>query len=173
MQPRVHTSQTFGFTANARMAEAFALFGALREQVWAPEWTPRFIWPAPAEDCPGMVFQIERDGQHATWVNTVFDPAAGRVQYVYVLPDVVATVISIEMRDQCEDSTAVEVRYERTALSARSDAAVLAMGRQDAEAGPEWASQINGYLAARARSGEACSGRATCQATNARQRPSF
>ena len=81
----------------------------------------------------------------ATWVNTVFDSSKGQVQYVYVVPEVLVTVISIALRPQ-RNTTDVIVRYERTSLSPESDAAVTAMAQQDRAAGPEWSAQINRYL---------------------------
>ena len=146
-QHRVHTSEQFAFVANARSADVFPLFGADMERVWAPGWQPRFLWPASPGDQAGMVFLIAHDHGHksATWVNTVFDSAAGRVQYVYVLPDVVATVITLQLQAR-GDKTEVVVRYERTSLSPESDALVKNMAEHDRLAGRQWASQINDYF---------------------------
>jgi len=142
----VHTSEQFLFRANARTADVFPLFGAERERVWAPGWEPKFLWPIRPTDQAGMVFQVSRGQRLATWVNTIFDPTSGRVQYVYVLPEVVVTVITLELRPKGA-ATEILVRYERTSLSRETDAAVREMAAQDRAAGPEWATQINGYLA--------------------------
>jgi hypothetical protein len=144
-QSRLHTSEQFAFTARAPMDEVFPLLGADRERVWAPDWNPRFLWPATPADRPGMVFQVTRPQGTSTWVNTAFDPAAGVVQYAYVLPGVVATLITIRLRPQGPD-TEVRVCYERTALAAGADAVVQEMAAGDRVAGPEWAGQINDYL---------------------------
>src|SRR5579863_1928955 len=69
---RVHTSERFAFTAQARYAEVFPLFGALQEMAWAPGWNPDFVWPRPATDCAGMVFHIAQGGRVATWLATAF-----------------------------------------------------------------------------------------------------
>jgi len=47
-------------------------------------------------------------------VNTIFDLAAGRVQYVDVLPDVVPRWSACARADR--NTTGVAVTYERTAL---------------------------------------------------------
>jgi hypothetical protein len=145
-QLRVHTDEVFSFVANARLADVFPLFGAERERLWAPGWEPRFVWPTVPTDRAGMVFRVARGDRLATWVNTVFDSNTGRVQYVYVMPEVVATVITLDVHSR-GDTTEVVVRYERTSLTAASDATVKAMAAQDRAAGPEWAAQINSYLA--------------------------
>ena len=44
-------------------------------------------------------------------------------------------------------TTHVEVTYERTALNAAANAHVEKMAAADRNAGPEWARQINAYLA--------------------------
>ena len=142
----VRTNQSFAFVANGRLPDVFPLFGAERERLWAPGWEPHFLWPSVPNDVAGMVFEVARGDRFSTWVNTVFDSATGRVQYVYVISQVVATVITIELRPQ-GDTTKVVVRYDRTSLSPESDAEVKAMAEHDRAAGPEWAAQINAYLA--------------------------
>jgi hypothetical protein len=141
----IHTSEQFTFLPNAPLADVFPLLGADRERVWAPGWEPRFVWPVTPRDQAGMVFQIPHGDKVATWVNTVLDPVSGRIQYVYVLPEVVATVITLQLHARGA-ATEVIVRYERTSLSPEADAAVKMMAEHDRAAGPEWASQINAYL---------------------------
>jgi hypothetical protein len=142
---RVHTDEVFQFVAQGRLSCVFPLFGAHGERLWAPGWEPRFVWPAAPEDRLGMVFEVDRDGRTATWINTLFDSASGRIQYVYVLPEIVATVITLELHAQ-GDATEVKVRYQRTSLAASADTRVEAMAAQDRAAGPEWAREINRVL---------------------------
>jgi hypothetical protein len=145
-----HTSEQFAFTVPAPFEEVFPLFGALKEKDWAPDWDPDFVWPAPAADRAGMVFRVMHGDRQATWINTAFDPATGRVQYAYVLPDVLATLITIEVRQRA-DATHVHVRYERTSLSPDADARVLQMAQSDRQAGPEWERLISSACARRYR----------------------
>lgn len=142
---RVHTSEQFVFSVDARADDVFPLFGANRERAWAPDWDPRFQWPPTATDREGMVFQVAQGQGTATWVNTAFDPQGGRVQYVYVLPGVVATLITLNVRPRGA-VTEVTVRYDRTALSQESDSLVAKMAAQDRRAGPDWAGQITAHL---------------------------
>jgi hypothetical protein len=67
------------------------------------------------------------------------------VQYVYVIPDVLVTVITLKLRPD-GNQTQVEVQYDRTSLSATSDSHVQHLAEQDRKSGPEWEAQINGYL---------------------------
>lgn len=146
--PRTHTSESFQFTVAAPMSVAFPLFGADRERVWAPDWAPYFIWPDRPDDREGMVFTIAQGERQAIWVNTELDPIIGRIQYVYVLPEVMTTVITLKLLEQ-GSTTIVHVRYDRTALSASADEHVRELARHDASAGPEWAGQIAAFLAHR------------------------
>jgi len=82
---------------------------------------------------------------HAVWVNTELNLKDGRVQYVYVIPDVLVTVITLNLKPD-GNQTLVEVRYHRTALIPEADAHVQEMAKQDHDAGPEWQTQINQYL---------------------------
>ncbi len=146
--PRARSTNEFSFVANAPMERVAPLFGAHRERVWAKGWDPSFIYPLPADDQPGMVFLIAHGGMAVPWINTEFDLQNGRVQYVYVIPEKLVTLITIHLTPQ-GDRTRVAVRYDRTALGAEGDAHVQRLGGHDAIAGPEWEASINGYLSAR------------------------
>ncbi len=141
----LHTREQFSLVANAPFEVAWPLFGADRERVWAPDWQPHFLWPDKACDREGMVFTVRLGSQNAVWVNTEFDAAARRIQYVCVIPDVLVTVITLQLTPQGA-STIIEVNYERTALSHTANAKVAEMASRDRVAGEEWSAQINAYL---------------------------
>jgi hypothetical protein len=143
--PRAHTSEKFAFIANAPMRKVAPLFGADKERVWAPDWYPQFLHPLPAGDEEGMVFTVAHRHLHAAWVNTQFDLKNGRIQYVYVIPDALVTMITIQLTPQ-DSQTHVDVAYERTALSPKADGQVRHMAEGDRGSGPDWEKQINGYL---------------------------
>jgi hypothetical protein len=142
----VHTERTFEFTAEGRMAAVAPLFGAAKERLWAPDWNPEFIWPATGIDRQGMVFTVAHAHGTAIWTNTAYDPENGRIQYAYVLPQTMATLITITLRAE-RARTRVTVSYARTSLRPEANALVEHMAEGDGRAGPEWAAQINGYLA--------------------------
>ena len=145
---RVHTEEKFVFRANGPMEQVAPLFGADKERVWAPHWDPQFVLPEPASDKEGMVFTVAHQHLRAAWVNTAFDVKNGRIQYVYMIPDALVTVITLNLTPQGQQ-TKVEVEYERTALSADADEHVRHMAEGDRESGPEWEQQVNRYLAGR------------------------
>jgi hypothetical protein len=146
--PRAHTEEKFSFTAHAPMEQVGPLFGADRERVWAPDWDPDFVHPLPPADAQGMVFTAAHRHRLSIWANTAFDLKNGHVQYVYVIPDILLTVITLDLQPQ-GNRTHVEVHYDRTALSPDGDAHVADMAKQDRAAGPDWEKQINGYLQSR------------------------
>jgi hypothetical protein len=148
----VRTHEAFAFTIEAPMAEVAPLFGAEAEKLWAPGWEPRFLWPVVPGDAEGMVFTIAHGDRSAVWVNSRYEPERGNFQYVYVLPDVVATRITIAV-EAARDRTHVGVEYDRTALTPEANEVVSRMAAADATAGPEWAAQIETYLARRATGG--------------------
>jgi hypothetical protein len=148
-QPQlVHTHEIFEFVANAEIDTVFPLFGGDKERLWAPDWAPTFVWPAKAVDQQGMIFKVGHGDRTGIWVNTLFDRPAKAVQYVYVIPDIVVTVISLKLIPGTA-STAVSVSYDRTALTAAANDLVNEMAAQDRSAGPEWGRQINDYLSGR------------------------
>jgi hypothetical protein len=143
---RVHTDETLTFKARGTMSELAPIFGADKERLWAADWDPQFVHPQPAADERGMVFTVDRHERHEMWVNTEFDLQNGRLQYVYVIPDVMVTVITLRLRPLGE-GTGVEVKYERTSLSPQADEHVRQMAEGDRRAGREWQRAVNGYLA--------------------------
>lgn len=145
---RVHSEEKFEFTAKGPMEQVGPLFGANEERVWAPHWDPQFVYPEAASDEEGMVFTVAHQHLHAPWVNTAFDLKNGRIQYVYMIPDALVTVITLKLTPQGQQ-TRVEVEYDRTALNPDADEHVRHMAEGDRKSGPEWEQQVNGYLAAR------------------------
>ena len=141
----LHTREQFSLVANAPFEIAWPLFGADRERAWAPDWEPVFLWPEKAFDKEGMVFIIRQGTKNAVWVNTVFDPTAKRIQYVYIIPDVVVTVITLLLTPAME-TTSIDVVYERTALVAAANEIVKDMAMRDRVAGSDWSRQINAHL---------------------------
>ena len=142
---RPHFESKFSFNAHAPIGQIGPLFGAEKEKLWAPHWNPEFIYPKAASDQQGMVFAVRHAHLRSTWVNTDFDLQNGHVQYVYVIPDTLVTVITLKLRPD-GNQTQVEVQYDRTSLSAASDSHVQNLAEQDRKSGPEWESQINDYL---------------------------
>jgi hypothetical protein len=92
-----------------------------------------------------MVFIIRQGEQEPVWANTAFDRMAGRIQYVYMIPQVVVTVITLMLIPDGR-ATHIEVNYERTALAVAANERVRNMAASDRCAGEEWSRQINGHL---------------------------
>jgi hypothetical protein len=147
--PARHVRNRFSFTVPAAFAAVFPLFGADGERRWASGWAPAFLYPAPPHDSAGMVFTVAHGSTRSVWVNTAFDPATGRVQYVAVIPDALVTLIDIQIAAQDAATTAVTVTYERTALAADANDHVRALGQHDLRQGAEWQAAIADYLSRR------------------------
>ena len=143
--PLLHTREQFSLIANAPFEIAWPLFGADKERAWAADWEPAFLWPQQAFDQEGMVFKVRQGERNAVWVNTAFDPMGRRIQYVYVIPEVVVTVITLKLTPEGH-STAVRVVYERTALADAANELVKNMAAADRVAGKQWEQQINRHL---------------------------
>ena len=144
----VQVVNRFSFRLHAPAAQVAPLFGAQAERAWAgPDWQPTFLFPQPPADVEGAVFTLAHGARTATWVNTRFDLKAGRMEYVYVIPEVMTAAIAVALRPVSTDETIVEVTYRRTALDRQANDAVVAMGARDAASGPEWKAQIEAFWA--------------------------
>ena len=120
------------------MEKAAPLFGADEERKWAPDWNPRFVYPNPAHDQQGMIFQVAHGSYTSTWVNTAFDLAGGHIQYAYVLNGAMVTTIDIRLYREGAETTGVTVVYERTALLPEANEHVQHFAKGDEKAGKEW-----------------------------------
>jgi hypothetical protein len=146
-QPLTHVSSTFSFMLNAPMRVVAPLFGPQGERVWAgDDWNPQFIYPATPQDVEGAVFMVRHADHDSVWVNTIFDLEKGRMQYVYVLADLLVTTIDVHLHPVDAQNTKVDVTYTRTALRPEANDHVIAMSGHDRKQGPEWKSKIDAYL---------------------------
>jgi hypothetical protein len=141
-----HVTNGFTFDIAAPPARVAPLFGPQGERAWAGgHWDPAFLYPLPATDVQGAVFTVPHGPLTSIWVNTVFDLAGGHMQYVCVLPDIMAATIDVRLFP-AGDGTHAEVYYTRTALREEVNADVTAMGEKDRQSGPQWQSAIDKAL---------------------------
>jgi hypothetical protein len=143
-----HASTSFDLVVDAPFAKAAPLFKPESERLWAGEhWDPVVLYPQPATDAEGMVFTVQHGARKAVWVNTLMDAAARHFQYVYVIPEIMVTVIDVRFNVIAADATGVNVVYTRTALTPEGNQHVNAMSEGDKTAGKEWEQAIGAYLA--------------------------
>lgn len=152
----LHTDESFFFDVPVSLDQAFPLFGPLGERAWAgPSWRPDMLHPVPHRDVEGAVFlQAHLEGRTAVWTNTCFDRAAGRAQYVYLVPGRQVALIDLTLSER-GGSTHVTVRYRRTALAVTANREVRTASRSDARSGPKWKGAIERALSKRRGEGPA------------------
>jgi hypothetical protein len=139
----VHVTNAFELIVRAPLSRAAILFGPDGERCWAGErWNPEFLYPQPGRDVQGAVFKVQHGQYTSVWVNTLFDMAGGRMQYVSFIPNTVVSTIDVRLTPVDPASTRVDVTYARTALNAAANDDVQAMGKRDRESGPEWQQAI-------------------------------
>jgi hypothetical protein len=147
MAASTHVSNSFQFVVQAPFSQAAPLFGPQGERCWAgQQWNPEFLHPKSGEDVEGAVFTVQHGPHKSVWVNTVFDLAAGRMQYVAFIPDVVVSTVDVRLKALNASATSVAVTYVRTALDGTLNDDVEAMGKKDRESGPEWQRDIESCL---------------------------
>lgn len=143
----MHAQTTFTLSVHAPYEKALPLFGPEGERAWAGKhWNPLFVWPQPARDIEGAVFTIQHGPFTAVWINTAFDTQSGHLQYVYVIPEIMATTIDLHLHPD-GNTTHVTVTYTRTALTLQGNAHVESMTEGDRKAGPEWQHALDTLLA--------------------------
>jgi hypothetical protein len=146
-EPLMHTKTSFTVIVHASYADAAPLFGPEGERLWVGKhWDPKFVYPLSAHDEEGAVFTVKHGPFTAVWVNTAFDVAGRHFQYVYFMPEVMATVIDLRFKVLDAATTQVDVVYARTALSTAGNEHVAAMTEGDRSAGPDWQKAIDACL---------------------------
>jgi hypothetical protein len=143
----VRVSHSFEFDVHAPQKEVGPLFGAEGERCWAGKhWNPLFAYPQPGKDVEGAVFTVAHGAHEVVWVNTIFDLAGGRMQYVAVIPKIQAFMVDVKLSLAGPAVTHVGVTYTRTALDTAENDTVTAMGKTDSESGPDWQRSIESFL---------------------------
>jgi len=138
-EKNAHVVNTFHFEVAASMAQVAPLFAPEAERRWAGEhWNPVFAHPQPGSDVQGAVWTIRHGEVDSVWVNTLFDVAGGRMQYVAVVGNQFTMTVDVRVTVLQERRTSVEVTYARTALDRAANQRVIELGQQDRESGPEW-----------------------------------
>lgn len=142
-----HAVSRFSFTVAAPFARVAPQFGPQAERAWGdPQWDPQFIYPQPGRDVPGAVFTVQHGQSRSVWVNTEYDPAAGRMQYVYIIANAMVCVIDVDVTKVDAMHTAVDVTYTRTALAPEHNEAIAHLSRKDGKSGAEWRQYIEHAL---------------------------
>lgn len=145
-----HLETRFDFEVDAPFSRTALLFGPLAEMSWAgAHWKPVFLHPLPGKDIEGTVFTVAHGPHTSIWVNTVYDAAGGRMQYVATIPKLVATLVDVKLTRADAGKTRVDVTYTRTALDPEANDEVRDLARHDAASGPRWARAIHRNLSTR------------------------
>jgi hypothetical protein len=114
----IHRQQSFVLHLNAQMATVVPLFGPVHEAEWSPEWKPRFVYPATANQVEGAVFITKtHNDRERVWVMIDYDETQGRIEYVVITPGVTANQISVQVSPEGSDKSRATVTYRHTALS--------------------------------------------------------
>jgi hypothetical protein len=142
-----HVVSAFSFEVAAPMGRVAPLFAPEAERSWAGEhWNPVFAYPQPGRDIEGAVFTVKHGPFNSVWVNTVFNVAAGRMQYVAVFGEKFATTVDVRVTPSDSNSCRVKVTYTRTALDTQANEDVKAMGERDKTSGADWQHGIEAVL---------------------------
>ena len=149
-----HVSNSFRFVVPAPLNRAATLFGPEAERCWAGQhWNPEFLYPQPGRDIQGAVFTVQHGPHKSIWINTLFDLANGRLQYVSFIPGVLIFTVDVQLTSINPSATHVDVTYARTALDALANAEVQALGERDRESGPDWQKAIQACLSEQSQNG--------------------
>jgi hypothetical protein len=142
-------TQSFTIELNGSVAEVTPLFGPVREAEWAPDWSPRFIYPPQGSQREGAVFSTTSGhGKDRVWLLTTYDVSGGRVEYVVMTPASTANEIKIRVTPDGDRRCKATVMYRRSALTPEANDDVAKLDANWAEEQrSHWQTAINEALA--------------------------
>src|ERR1700730_5538906 len=123
-------TQSFTIILNGSVSDVTPLFGPVREAEWAPDWSPRFIYPAQGAQHEGAVFTTTSGhGNARLWLLT-------------------ANEIKIRVVPDGEQHCKATITYRRSALAPEGNEEVAKLDAQWAEEQRiHWETAINEALA--------------------------
>lgn len=141
-------TQSFTIRLNGSVADVTPLFGPVREAEWAPDWSPRFIYPAKGAQREGAVFTTTTaQGTDRVWLLTTYDVTNGRVEYVVMTPALTANEIKIRVVPDGEEHCNATITYRRSALAPEGNEEVAKLDAHWAEEQRvHWETAINKAL---------------------------
>jgi hypothetical protein len=142
-------TQSFTIILNGSVSDVTPLFGPVREEEWAPDWSPHFIHPAHGVQREGVVFTTRPGhGRDPLWLLTTYDARNGRVEYVVVTPAFTANEIKIRVVPDGERHCKATITYRRSALAPEGNEEVAKLNAHWAEEQRiHWETAINEVLA--------------------------
>jgi hypothetical protein len=141
-------TQSFTIVLNDSVADVTPVFGPLREAEWAPDWSPRFIYPVKGAQREGVVFTTKSvNGKDRLWLLTTYDVRNGRVEYVAITPAFTASEIKIRVVPDGEQRCKATITYRRSALAPEGNEEVAKLDAHWAEEQRiHWETAINEAL---------------------------
>ena len=109
------SAQTASFTLEASCRQAFPLFTAAGERLWAgPSWSPEMLSGSVRR---GSVFRTRADGREAVWVVTNYHPDRGQVSYARIAQGSNMGLVDVRCQNLSPRHSRITVSYTLTALS--------------------------------------------------------
>jgi len=123
------------------------LFGPVREQEWAPKWSPHFIHPVYGAQREGVVFTTTSHGKKRIWLLITYDLRGGRIEYVVVTPGFSINEIKIRLVPHGSQQCQATVAYRRSALAPEGNDEVKQLDSEWAkQQRAHWEASINRAL---------------------------
>lgn len=130
----------------AEPARVFPLYCPVREAEWLEGWDPVVVLSRSGFAEPDAVFVTDDHGSAAFWYVTRQDADAGLVEMIKVVPDVVATRLTIHLR-AVEGGSEATISYAHTSLGPAGDDVVASFTEERYRAFMEdWQDRMNHYL---------------------------
>jgi hypothetical protein len=145
MTQHVRNQHTIRIAAPAHVAVKF--FTPAGEEVWAPHWHPRYLYPADGTTQQGQIFTTGEGDEFTIWQVTDFDLTACRVRYVRTTPALRTGFVEVQCVQHGSDASDVLVSYELTALTPAGESTLAAYeGQSFATMIDGWATAITAHL---------------------------
>jgi hypothetical protein len=142
-------TRTMRVALHAGAAEAFPLFGPVREMDWDPGWKPEFRFPTDrSQSAAGAVFTVRHAGSdlESTWIMDVYDTTTRTIRYVRVIPGSTAMQLDIVVAPTGPASSVATVTYTMTGLSEAGNAAIARFVETFPHRQAQWEQVLNHFI---------------------------
>jgi hypothetical protein len=125
MIPHHFTSQkitkTYRQINNASPEKVFPLLCPVKEKEWLVDWDYKMIYSVSGFAEKGCVFTTTYFGIEDIWYITVHDEKEFKIEFIRTTPDDMVVRININLTDNGNNTTAVDISYEYTTLSEKGN----------------------------------------------------
>ena len=129
------------------LEEIMPLYCPVRELDWCEYWAPKAVYSNSGLVEKNCIFTTSHGEYDVVWIVTDYDVEAGRVEMVYHVPNVLVTLLEIQLTPINGHTARAEITYTKTAISEEGIKALEEFTKESYDQTMDsWEKAMNHYL---------------------------